>query len=158
MASLVCLPLGVLLWGVVLPRDLLLGFFGFGFMISSMAFLVRSNDPTRLVLDSDAITLYHEKGEKTVLPLRAGSRIDLYDSTPIDSNETAHGFTIGSAGPFKGERLLLYGHSLRNEPVHLTQEAFLALREEMMARHAVVIRDGPVSKDSTSVMTSYRLR
>lgn len=156
-ASLVCFPLALLVWGFVVPRIVLLGFFAFGSMISLTAFLVRPNDPTRMVLGSDSITMCRANGKETVLPLEAGSRVELYDSTPLDSNQSAR-FMLGSSGPFRGERLLLYGRSLRNEPFQLTPEAFLAVRAEMEARRAIVLQDGPISTNSTTRVTRYRLR
>jgi len=155
--SLVCLGLGILLWGFVLPRFALLVFFGFGFMVSSIAFLVRPNEPTRMVLDSGSITLYRANGKESILPLRSGSSIELYDSTPLDSNQATR-ITLRSGEPIRGERLLLYGRSLRNEPIQLTEEAYLAVRAEMEARHAVVLREGPISKGSTTLLARYRLR
>jgi|GEM_PF-3909588 hypothetical protein len=155
-ASLVCLPLGILLWGFVLPRIALLVFFGFGFAISLMAFLVRPNDPTRLVLGSDTITLYRENGKSSILPLKAGLKIGLYDSTALKSSTT---FTLrfGSDTPPRGDYLLFYGHSLRNEPYQLTKEAFDAIKQEMGERGATVLRDGPISTGSTTTLAEFRL-
>jgi len=155
-ASLVCLPLGILLWGFVLPRFALLLFFGFGFAISLMAILVRPNDPTRMVLDSDAITLYRANGKKSVLPLKAGSRIGLYDSTALKSG-TTFVLRFGSGTPPRGDYLLLYGRALRNEPFELTKEAFDAIKQEMLARGATILLDGALSPGSTTTLTEFRL-
>jgi hypothetical protein len=130
--------------------------FGYAFMIGAIAMVARLNDPTGLDITQDGIRLRWSNGKMRTLPFKPGIKFGLYDNAALRSGST---FTLkfGSSSPPRGAYLLLYAHSFRNEPYELTKEAFEGVRQELVARGACVIRDGPISAGSTTVLTEYRL-
>jgi len=154
--SCVFLPLGILFWNVVILRWAFLLVFGFGFMISALPLITRFNDPVALDVSSVAVRLRWANGKMRELPFKPGIKFGLYDNTALRSGST---FTLkfSSRSPPRGAYLLLYAHSFRNEPYELTKEAFDAVRRELVARGAKLIREGPTIDGPTTVLTEYRL-
>ncbi len=154
--SLVFLPLGILFWGVLVLRWTFLLIFGFGFAISAEVLVARYNDPVGLEITSRGVWLRWQSGKLRELPFSPGSTFRLYDATALKSGST---FTlrVGSDEPPRGAYLLDYGNRFLSDQYELTREAFDAIRQELVARRATMIREGPELAGSSTTLTEYRL-